>query len=218
MNKRNYLITNINKYFNQKYPKLITEKLLNNKTIINVDIQPEYEEYLSFDKNEWADFINNNYESNDIIFLYNGKETLDMIDENSYKMWLLNLGIYEEVFYFSKFFDKEYAYFRFCLDESMDEEKIVNIVKFMIKYNINDSRDIDENMWDIFMKEYGHEDIKELLETAGDMINIPDLMDFLKYHSNIVLLGGGINECLKEVEIALKSLNKKYEILSQFTF
>ena len=57
-----------------------------------------------------------------------------------------------------------------------------------------------------------------LLENAGDMINIPDLMDFLKNYSNIVLLGGGVNECLKEVEIALLALNKNFNVINKFTY
>jgi hypothetical protein len=43
-------------------------------------------------------------------------------------------------------------------------------------------------------------------------------MDFLKNYSNIVLLGGGVNECLKEVEIALLALNKNFNVLRQFTY
>jgi hypothetical protein len=43
-------------------------------------------------------------------------------------------------------------------------------------------------------------------------------MDFLKRYSNIVLTGGGINECLKEVEIALKALKQPYQIYSTYTY
>ncbi len=90
----------------------------------------------------------------------------------------------------------------------------------MVKHNINDSRDIDEDMWNNYMEETNHdqEDVRELLENAGDMINIPDLMDFIKNYSNIVLTGGGINECLKEVEIALLALNKEFTILNKYTY
>jgi hypothetical protein len=56
------------------------------------------------------------------------------------------------------------------------------------------------------------------LENAGDMINIPDLMDFLEKYTNIILTGGGINECLKEVEISLLALDKKYNILPEYTY
>jgi hypothetical protein len=70
------------------------------------------------------------------------------------------------------------------------------------------------------MEETGHDqnDVRELLENAGDMISIPDLMDFLRNYNNIVLTGGGINECLKEVEIALLALNKPFNILRQYTY
>jgi hypothetical protein len=74
------------------------------------------------------------------------------------------------------------------------------------------------------LTENGREDdystgvLRDLLENASDMINIPDLMDFLKNYSNIVLTGGGIDECLKEVEIALMSLDKNYNVLSEFVY
>jgi photosystem II stability/assembly factor-like uncharacterized protein len=37
-------------------------------------------------------------------------------------------------------------------------------------------------------------------------------------YNNIVLAGGGINECLKEVELALYALNKNFNILNQYTY
>ena len=43
-------------------------------------------------------------------------------------------------------------------------------------------------------------------------------MDFLKSKRNIVLTGGGVNECFKEVEIALKALNLPYEVYSRYTY
>lgn len=200
--------------------RLIAENKFKGKTIINVDIQPEYKNYITFNLNEWANFININSEHNNIIFLYNGEDTLGMIDENSYKDWLFDLGINEDVIYNSEFYDKGYAFFRYCMDYGIDEDNIVDLVKYMIRHNINNSRDIDEDMWKNYMEETNHnqEDIRDLLENADDMINIPDLMDFLKKYSNIILTGGGMNECLKEVEIALLSLNKNYNTLSKFVY
>lgn len=211
--------TNVN--YVRKQQRIISESILSGKTIINVDIQPEYENFISFNLHNWAEFINNSSENNDIVFLYNGADTLDMINENEYKMWLLEeVGINEDVIVDAAFYDKGYAFFRYCMDSGIDEDNIVDLVKFMMKHNITDSRDIDEEMWDEFMKETNHslQDVRELLEYAGDMINIPDLMDFLKMYNNIVLTGGGIDECLKEVEIALLSLDKNYNILSTFTY
>lgn len=213
-------LLNETKNFNRKQSNLISESNFNGNNIICVDIQPEYEDFISFNLDEWVDFLNDSHESNEIVFLYNGADTLGMISEIDYIEWLLELGVNEDVIDSSTFYDKGYAFFRYCMDNSIDEENIVDLIKFMIRHQINDSRDIDEGMWDDYMEETSHsqQDVRDLLEVSGDMISIPDLMDFLKQFSNIVLLGGGINECLKEVEIALLSLDKPYNTFSKFVY
>jgi hypothetical protein len=111
--------------------------------------------------------------------------------------------------------------YKYCLRYGIiDEENIVSFIKFMSSHNINDSREINTEMWNQFMEETNHtiEDVRELLEEAGDCINIPDLMDFIDDFDNIILTGGGINECLKEVELALLALNKPYSLLKQYTY
>jgi hypothetical protein len=208
-----------NNYSKRNARKLFENKF-SGKSIINVDIQPEYQNYISFNLKNWVNFINQNAINNNIVFLYNGKDTLGMIDEYSFKDWLIKLGVDEDVIYNATFYDKGYAFFRYCMDNSIDEDNIADLVKYMVNHNINDSRDIDNEMWRNFMSEtnLNQDDVKELLENADDCISIPDLMDFIKRFNNIVLLGGGINECLKEVEIALLALDKPYNTLSEFTY
>lgn len=209
----------------QQRIKLLEDSGINsvqNSNLISVDIQPEYEAYITFNLDSYISFLNKNYNSlNSLIFLYNGADTLGMVSEDEYRMWLFEKGLNEEILEGAKFYDKGYAFFRYCMDENIDDEEIVNLVKFMISNNINDSRDIDEEMWNSFMNYYNYDesDIRGLLENAGDMINIPDLMGFLKnYGGKIVICGGGINECLKEVEIALIALDKNYSVLTKFTY
>lgn len=199
---------------------ILTEQAFNGKTIINVDIQPEYESYLSFNLHSWIEFLNHASNNNQIVFLFNGADTLGMISESDYRMWLLENGLDEYVLDTAVFYDKGYAFFRYCMDSGIDEDSIVDLVKFMMNNDINDSRDIDEEMWNDFMVQTNHDksDVRDLLEHADDMIHIPDLMEFLKNYNNIVLTGGGINECLKEVEIALMALNKPYNMYSKFTY
>lgn len=199
---------------------LITEAAFNGKTIINVDIQPEYKNWITFDLSEWAKFINGAGKHNRIVFLYNGVDTLGMIDEYGYKEWLSDVGVKESVIDDAVFYDKGYAYFRSCMDSGIDDSIIVALIKYMMTHDINDSRDIDGDMWDDFMATSGcdAQDIRDLLEFSGDMINIPDLMEYLRNYSNIVLLGGGMNECLKEVEIALIALSKPYDSFGKFIY
>ncbi len=187
--------------------------------LISIDIQPEYEQAFDFSIFDFIRFINMNYESmNSLTFLFNGPD-LGFPDENEYKYWLIENGLDENIADTANFYDKGYAFFRFCMDEGIDDDKIVDLIKYMIRHDINDSREINENMWNEFMNEYGHSDVRELLELADDMINIPDLMEYLqRFRGRIVLCGGGINECFKEVEIALMALDKNYNVLTKYTY
>ena len=189
--------------------------------LISVDIQPEYENAFSFDIYSFTQSLNESYnEMNSLTFLFNGPD-LGFPDENEYKWWLIENGLDEDIASTANFYDKGYAFFRYCMDEGVDDEEIVNLIKYMINHNINDSRDIDEEMWEGFMKEYDYDatEVRDLLEPAGDMINIPELMEYLQqYRGKIILCGGGINECFKEVEIALMAMDKNYNILTKFTY
>lgn len=200
--------------------ELAGQGLVNGKHLIVVDIQPEYASYFgnSFLR-EFINFLNENYESMAALtFLYNGEDTLGMVSEYDYKVWWVENGLEEHIIDSSTFYDKGYAFFRYCMDEGIDDEQIVNLVKYMVEKGVNDSRDLDEEFWNEFVEKFGNQDIRDLLETSGDMINIPDLMDFLRNYRGIVLCGGGINECLKEVEIALQALDKQFNVLTKFTY
>ena len=193
---------------------------LNGSNLISVDIQSEYQDGFGFSPWDFGTMINGSYENlNSLTFLFNGPD-LGYGSEDDYKWWLIEeCEIEESVITGSRFYDKGYAFFRFCMDEGIDDDELVDFIKFMITHDINDSRDIDEEMWRQFMTEYGYQDIQDLLEPAQDMINIPEVMDFLRpYNGRLMLCGGGIDQCLKEVELALMVLQKPYNVLTQFTY
>lgn len=194
-------------------------KDISNKTIISVDIQPEYESGITFIE-DWIEFLNNNYDSNRIILLYNGHDTLGMISEQDYQMWLMEYGLDEQALYHIEFYDKGYAFFRNCMGYGIEHDQIVELVRYMISNGINDSRDIEAHNWDKFVEQSGisTSEIREYLEDNEDMIYIPDLMDYLEQFNNIVLMGGGIDECLAEVEIALDALGKGYSTYDRFIY
>ena len=185
---------------------------------VNVDIQQEYRIFFTFNTGDWGRFLTKNWEANNIVFLYNG-ESMGMTSEGGYKDWLLNYIDYELLDQ-ATFYDKGYAFFRYCMDEGIDDEATVDLIKYMVKHNINDSREINEDMWNQFMQETGHtrQDVRDLLEPADDMIHVPDLMDEIKNYNSPVLMGGGINECLKEVELAFMALDKPYQVYKKFTY
>lgn len=200
------------------YEQILTEDISGMHLVV-VDVQPEYADGFGRMGQELAEFINENHENlSNLTFLYNGADTLGMIDEHSYKMWWFDNGLEEDIAFDSNFYDKGYAFFRYCMDEGIDDEAIANLVRYMISHNVNDSRDLDKEFWGGFISDYGDEDLRELMEFSDDCLNIPDLIDELKSYQNIVICGGGVNECLKEVEIALMALGKPYKTLDRFIY
>lgn len=202
-----------------KMKQLLNEGVSNH--LIVVDIQPEYEAGFTFNINEFCNKLNHIIDEGvRVTMLYNGADTIGMIDKNDYIIWLLENGLDEENLGYINMYDKGYAFFRYCMDEGVNEDEITNLVRFMMKHQINDSREITEEFWDMFEAEYSPDDIRELVEYADDCINIPELMDYLDdiIHGTVYLTGGGVNECLKEVEIALNAMNKPYIIYPEFTY
>jgi hypothetical protein len=198
--------------------QIISENAVGRHLIV-VDVQPEYAPYMNGIQYNLFSYINTHInELAGLTFLYNGEDTMGMVSESDYRMWLVENGLDEDIAYEVTLYDKGYAFFRNCMDRGGDDEELVNLVRFMRDNNINDSRELDEEFWNAFIDEYGSENIKELMEDSEDCINIPDLMDFIDKFNNIVLVGGGINECLKEVELALDALDKNYDTWHKFTY
>lgn len=204
------------------YNGFLYESSNNGKDLVIVDIQPEYQKVFTFNIYDWINWLNSTYSSyNRIIFLFNGPD-LGFPSKNEYVNWLMELGLDYEVIESAEMIDKSYAFFRYCIDKGIDDDLIVSIVKFMYGNNISDSRDITNDIWDKFQSQFGEDVniIRQLLENSSDMITIPDLMDDLSRLINnpIELMGGGLNECLKEVEIAIRALGKHYEINNQWSY
>ena len=190
-----------------------------NKQLAVIDIQPEYIDGFRSFLNDFIRFLNQNYNKlSRLTFFYNGADTLGMISESDYRMWWFENGLNEEILDSARFYDKGYAFFRYCIDNDIEHTTTSNLIKFMISKNVNDSRELDKKFWNEFVKKFGDKHIRELLEFADDCIHIPDLMDELQNYNNIVICGGGVNECLKEVEIALDALEKPYNVLTKFTY
>lgn len=200
------------------YEQVLNESI-SGKHLVVVDVQPEYEDSFGRMSQELAEFINENFiHVSRLTFLYNGADTLGMIDIHDYQNWWLEEGLEPELAYDSHYYDKGYAFFRYCIDEGIDDDQITNLVREMYSRDIRDSRQLDEEFWNEFVNKYGDEDIRELIEFSDDALWLPDLMEEMSDYSNIVLCGGGINECLKEVEIALDALGKSYTTLDRFTY
>ncbi len=218
----------ITKHLGPKEAIAAIKKLNESGNLIVVDIQPEYEKIFGFKTYEFTEHIfNSDYDN--IYYLYNGRDTLGMVSEDELKDWIMQNSDYSDEVYEKleqiDFYDKGYAFFRYCIDEGISNDNIIALIKFMIEKDVNDSRDLNEEFWNEFIERYKEyldlepQEVRDLLEFSEDSINIPDLMDFLKkIKGPITLVGGGLEECLKEVIIALQVLEKPYKIDNNWTY
>lgn len=188
----------------------------NSKVLVVVDVQPEYQKSFTFDIEEFTRYLNSTRYGRKVI-LFNGPD-LGFPTREELHVWYLENGLRESVKL--EFYDKGYAFFRYCMDSDIENQDIVNLVKFMKQNNVNDSRQIAEsNLWDSFVEKYNNQQLRDLLEFSGDCINLPDVMDYLQqFGNNIVLTGGGRDECLREVEIALLANDQKYLTEPKFIY
>ena len=191
------------------------------KELVIVDIQPDYKKYITFNMGSFVDFLNKSYKKYErILYLYNGRETVGLDDQGSITEWLIEYGLDEEVLNIVEFYDKGYAFLRNAMDQGINEDEIVHLLEYMSSNDLNDSRDLDEDNWLEFSRLYPKDiDIKEYLQDNEDCINIPDVLERIKYiKNNFQICGGGKTECLAEVLILIKLCKKRYSLLPQFVY
>jgi len=180
--------------------------------VLVVDIQPGHEEWIDFDIEEFCGWLNALDES--IIYLFNGPE-FGYEDENEIKMWLIDHGLDEDLAYSISFYEKNYAFFRDYMDNGVSDEDVVKVGKYLIENDVRDTRQIpdkDKNKFNISRKYF----------TDGYSMYIPDLYDFLTNfidkNSRPLLVGGGRDECLKEVELMLQMMDVDYELEDDYVY
>jgi hypothetical protein len=124
-----------------KFRQFLAEQQSN--SLIIVDVQPSYINNIDFSVSDMLEFADN-YSS--ILVLYNGPDLgLDSEQEvvNFYLEELDYNKNADKLLSKMKFFDKGYGFFRDYIDTCViDHEEIINLVKYMIKNNIDDVRDL----------------------------------------------------------------------------
>lgn len=192
----------------------INEKRKNN--IIVVDVQPMYEFAIRFDI---YDFVNFLMEQGDILYYFNGPDTVGDDTKSDIIDWLYEKSDYDDEVYKKLtsnsviWYDKGYAFFRGWMDQGADDSFIKKAVRYMMSKKVYDSREIESEEW----VEMFPDDWEDYME--NDPLIIPDIpLNTLKKFSGSYIVGGGKNECLKEVEILMSAFNIKAKRVRDFVF
>jgi hypothetical protein len=199
------------------------------KSLIIVDIQPFYHQYHKNITPELLKFLNERgkqYEN--ILWFFNAEEV--GIDETiiDMKEYIEDFGILGgEIYGDITFIDKYYAFFRNWMDTGVEVGFIVKVIQHMIREDVNDSRDLDEEDLIMLIETYYGMSMKKFEETysdeydniVGDNIHIPHFKwEKINELKNVDICGGGRNECLAEMEILLEAVGVDVNKIERFIY
>jgi len=117
--------------------------------------------------------------------------------------------------------DKGYGYFRSWMDRGTDPRIIIRVIREMYQQKVSDSRDLfngeldlnyDENMKKLMGNEYREFDLDDPL-----IVNWTSVAQ-LKRFNGAYLVGGGRNECLREVELLMNAFNIRYKRIDSLVY
>ena len=195
--------------FQTRY-KLLKEEYQLKENLIIVDIQPAYINYMN--NINLPNLLQYCSEFENVLWFFNGQS---LGYDDNIEQWLN----YELDFWETdkiNFYEKEYGYFRNLIDNDYDDETIVNIVKYMVDHKINDSRDLtDQDLKNLNITDDEH--LIEILSDEGIWLN-ENILNELEKFNPCTLIGGGKNECLKEIEIYCQVAEIEYQLNQKFIY
>ena len=196
---------------------------------IVVDVQPEYAYYTDQNENTCKDIIHFvNSQTGPVLMFVNAEESGVSGDTLAFiKQYWENVdeedwddndpSVVTNPVNWNRFsvVDKGYGHFRAWMDHGISPAAIIRIIRAMYQHKINDSREFED--LDI--------DPAEIVGSEWDawMWNDPIIVNWtsvaqLKQFSGAYLVGGGRNECLREVEILMNAFNIKYKRIDSLVY
>jgi hypothetical protein len=116
--------------------------------------------------------------------------------------------------------DKGFGYLRSWMDQNIDPRKIINTIRLMYQEKVSDSRQLfggeDSDTYE--------EGMKQLLGTdyligLGDPLIVGwASVALLKKFSGAYIVGGGRDQCLREVELLMNAFNAKYKRIDSLIY
>lgn len=219
-----------------RYHELITEG--RNHPVIVVDVQPDYNNEPEL-FTEIIEFVHN--QTGPVLMFVNAEDqgfTADSVQEIEQYWSLTACGFEEEEeryqyddetddyidvgceneFDWSRveIVDKGYGYLRGWMDQDVPERIIIQVIREMYQQKVTDSR----QLWDEEGGEEYEQHMAELgLADMSDNISVEwTSIAQLKRFSGAYIVGGGRNECLREVELLMNAFNIKYKRIDHLVY
>ena len=179
-----------------------------NHPIICVDVQPEYAEFGGYDsqdkcaeiKEYWEDTIRGDdgqdYDSDDYV------EPESMINWNRFTV-----------------VDKGYGYLRSWMDSKIDPSIIIRVIRDMYQRRFTDSREYDtpELFKNKVLPTLVGRSWEDWMWQDGIQISWISIAQ-LKRFNGAYIVGGGREECLREVELLMNAFNIRYKRIDSLVY
>lgn len=182
--------------------------------LVVVDIQPGYHTSCHLVTPDIIEKINTTEQP--IFFFYVGKD-FDLDKKDDVICYLLEHGLDENRIPGIRFIEKAYGFFRPWMDTDVSDDITLKAVTLMHKEKIYDSRDFEHEHW----QEILGEEIEKQHILFEEPIFYPDFntRPFESPSLNkFELIGGGRQECLKEIEIFLQAIGKEVSVNEQLCY
>lgn len=182
------------------------------RPIIVVDVQPEYSGIYDGEENPlFQEIIDFCKKSTGKILMYVNAEqdqlTRDTI--NDIKIYWQDSGYsdWDRV----EIQDKGYGFLRGWMDNGVSDRNIIKALRQMYLLKINDSRQIVDSYDDEESQKKWREILNDESIPVDPLIIFPKSIRKLKEYEHSLLIGGGRDECLREVELVMNAFNIKYK-------
>lgn len=177
------------------------------RTLIICDIQKEYSNGCHHFLFDFVKYLNRAASKfGNVVYFFNGYETLGMSTEGELIEWLSDYGLNENTLDYIQFVDKGYAFLREAMDNDVSDTNIIAALKAMRINNVWSSDLLDNETIDATVGKH--------------TIHWNESFDIMTEQTtkSIVFVGGGIHECLKELMLGAESVGKSYELKHKFVY
>lgn len=197
--------------------KFLLKEITKKSKIIVVDVQPSYSYYDS--KNgtnilpKTINFVNS--QSGPVLMLVNAEKTRMSKDtiESIKQYWEQKAENGSVDWSRFEIIDKGFGYLRAWMDKGVDEKIIIKTIRELYKQKKYSTEDLNRDSLDT--------EILHIMQEISpyNPINIDWVsLSKLKQFDGAYIVGGGRNECLREVELMMNAFNIKYTRIDKFVY
>jgi hypothetical protein len=203
-----------------------------NTNLLIIDVQPEYDDWCNsilprvqsmIEKSNGGVFVvYNDFGGGDSLedvfsYLAGSSDEEDYYDDETDEYQEPEQSAIAEKLNNAKFYQKEFGFLRDWMDQGVSDSTIIEVIRLMAQHRASDSRDLD---YDSISDRAKHDLENNGIDFEDSGISMQEWVPvhFLKSISPFYMMGGGRNECLREIELFCNAFNIRYKRIDSLIY